>query len=522
MSISISLTFPAGRFHATPWSHHVNEGLAEWPPSPWRLLRALVATWKRKLADHSLIQHQLPAVIAELARQPPLFYLPPATLGHTRHYMPWFKKGPEDKTLVFDAFISVAPDAKVVYHWPDSSLPTEGQNALAQVLNQLHYFGRAESWADASLLTDFDSSRVNCRPAHSGDGEESVRVLTADPLKWKAWDFKDKKIPRPDPLWNLLAETSDMQRERWSDPPGSKWLTYARPSNCFAPRPIARRPQPPSAGFTLARYALDAPVLPLATDTLPLAEAVRREWMRKCAYVLKRRGIESDRRALAEYCPAVVGKDAEGRPLREGHSHAFVLPADEDGDGRIDHVTIVAGRGFSPDEVAALDRLRELHDSPLTTHHLPLRFLLVGLGNKADFTTSPVLASSAGWVSATPFIVTRYPKLRGTKRDRPEAYATPHAFARHVLHQELQRRPELPGIVSIEHLDYIGPRRLRTIQFKRFRNKPGDDGGRRPAAGFRITFAAPIRGPLALGHSCHFGLGLFLPASSPTDVREQR
>jgi CRISPR-associated protein Csb2 len=101
-------------------------------------------------------------------------------------------------------------------------------------------------------------------------------------------------------------------------------------------------------------------VLPLVTDMLPLAEAIRREWMRKCAYVLKRRGIEPDRRALAEYCPAVVGKDAQGRPLREGHSHAFVLPADEDGDGRIDHVTIVAGRGFSPDEVAALDRLREI------------------------------------------------------------------------------------------------------------------------------------------------------------------
>jgi CRISPR-associated protein Csb2 len=148
--------------------------------------------------------------------------------------------------------------------------------------------------------------------------------------------------------------------------------------------------------------------------------------------------------------------------------------------------------------------------------------MLVGLGNRADFTTSPVLASSAVWVSATPFVVTRYPKLRGTKRDQPEDYATPHAFARHVPRQELQRRPELPSIVSIEPLDWIGPRRLRTIQFKRFRAKPGDDGGRRPAAGFRITFAAPIRGPLALGHSCHFGLGLFLPAPSPTDVREQR
>ena len=40
---TLQLRFPGGRYHATPWGHHVNEGLIEWPPSPWRLLRALIA-----------------------------------------------------------------------------------------------------------------------------------------------------------------------------------------------------------------------------------------------------------------------------------------------------------------------------------------------------------------------------------------------------------------------------------------------------------------------------------------------
>ena len=40
MPITIKLTFPGGRYHATPWGRHVNEGVPEWPPSPWRLLRA--------------------------------------------------------------------------------------------------------------------------------------------------------------------------------------------------------------------------------------------------------------------------------------------------------------------------------------------------------------------------------------------------------------------------------------------------------------------------------------------------
>ena len=51
MSITLKLTFPAGRYHATPWGRHVNEGVPEWPPSPWRLLRALVAVWKRACPD---------------------------------------------------------------------------------------------------------------------------------------------------------------------------------------------------------------------------------------------------------------------------------------------------------------------------------------------------------------------------------------------------------------------------------------------------------------------------------------
>src|SRR5437588_5734085 len=98
MPVTLKLTFPAGRYHATPWGRHVNEGVPEWPPSPWRLLRALVATWQRKCPDLS------EAAVSQVLRQllpPPLFYLPPARVAHTRHYMPWEKKGPADRTLVF-------------------------------------------------------------------------------------------------------------------------------------------------------------------------------------------------------------------------------------------------------------------------------------------------------------------------------------------------------------------------------------------------------------------------------------
>src|SRR5438477_3732724 len=142
--IGISVSFPGGRFHATPWGRHVNEGAPEWPPSPWRFLRALVATWKSKL-DHQLGQSDVEVLLRALIA-PPQFVLPPASAGHTRHYMPWFKKGPDDKTLVFDTFVSLSRDALVVMLWPDVTLPSRQSEQLAVLLEHVNYFGRAESW----------------------------------------------------------------------------------------------------------------------------------------------------------------------------------------------------------------------------------------------------------------------------------------------------------------------------------------------------------------------------------------
>ena len=108
--IAIAIQFSSGRVHATPWGHHVNEGNPEWPPSPWRLLRSLVATWKRKLDGADGIDTDtMRGLLAALA-SPPEFVLPPATTAHSRHYMPWDKGWKPDepekaKTKIFDAFV---------------------------------------------------------------------------------------------------------------------------------------------------------------------------------------------------------------------------------------------------------------------------------------------------------------------------------------------------------------------------------------------------------------------------------
>lgn len=51
MSVTISIRFLTGRAHLHPWQTHHSEGRVEWPPSPWRLLRALVAVAGRGLTS---------------------------------------------------------------------------------------------------------------------------------------------------------------------------------------------------------------------------------------------------------------------------------------------------------------------------------------------------------------------------------------------------------------------------------------------------------------------------------------
>lgn len=44
MNFALRQTFPLGRFHATPWkAFPYDDPHGEWPPSPWRLVRAVLA-----------------------------------------------------------------------------------------------------------------------------------------------------------------------------------------------------------------------------------------------------------------------------------------------------------------------------------------------------------------------------------------------------------------------------------------------------------------------------------------------
>lgn len=536
--IGLALRFPAGRFHATPWGRHVNEAAPEWPPSPWRLLRALVATWKRKLPDDPRCGRDVVESLLSSLAEVPLFALPPAATGHTRHYMPWFKKGPDDRTMVFDAFVALDKRDEVFVLWPDVRLSDPHRLALELIADNLGALGRAESWVEARVLADQEATErqatVNCVPALGAprmNEAEPVRVLTADPItafsnehtpklvRTEGTGKKKQKFEDPfySPDWHLCMETLALHEKRWSDPPGSAWVTYLRPRDCFAVAPRRSRSTANRPVLNVARFILDSPVLPLVKDTLRVAESTRLVAM-GCYRRAEERRLYGGARPSGAPLPRsamLSGKDEIGEPLT-GHGHALYLPTDEDGDGFVDHVTIIAEAGFGPAEMRALDRMRALKRESGD----PVNLLLVALGRHDAVAAPKLLGPSVAWVSATPFVATRHAKSRGKKKDKNELLGAggQREFARHVLMEELarlrQRRPDLPEPVSVEPLNdehRCGARGLRPIQFQRFRRKQGDDGGRRACGAFRIVFPVEVTGPICLGHSSHFGLGLFVP-----------
>jgi CRISPR-associated protein Csb2 len=466
---------------------------------------------------------------------PPVFYLPPARVAHTRHAMPTnvlarnYKpsnaekkagKYQGDPTIVFDTFVVVNRTAAILIRWPDASLSDSDSTALCRLTDNLTSLGRAEGWVHAEVANGL-SVEWNCVPAAvTSAGQELVSVFCPD----LATAFSDEHYPpRPDtkklkkglkpseslfdcPRWHLCLDTEIIHAERWPQVPGARWVSYVRPADAFtrAVAPAARLSHD-VAKPTVARLLFDGPVLPLVSDTVRVAEAFRRAvmsrfeaWCRKHpaeAEPFRRHG-SPDRFAS----PVLSGKDRDGRALL-GHRHAHYLPtADGIDPNRVTHLTVIAADGFGPGEVAALAGLRSLR----YTEGDPLRVQLVGLGVPADFRHA-LFGPARVWRSTTPFVGPPHVGQDGRAR-----------FLRKALRREVRRaaeRDRLPeevaAAVRAEALEPpVGS--PRPFEFRRGRARPGDDGYRRACDLFRLTFPVAVTGPFCLGYANHYGLGLFV------------
>ncbi len=564
--LALSFSFPAHRYHATPWGRHVNEADVAWPPEPWRILRALIAAYWRKGTCNDWSKEDATSLIDALAAAPPIYHLPEGTVhAHTRHYMP----APTKTTLVFDAFAHLPDGAAIVAAWPELVLEPRQFALAADLAEGIGYLGRAESWVECTALTKWDVTLANCLPEdYSGNGSgEMVGVLTpltasayaarrarllgqADADERAAAHAAAKRPPTegvlrrkrdrtfgvtlPERLMDAVAvDTADFQKHGWNRPPAAHEVSYRRaPLSPHPRRPAGRSDRPlDRSRYTVARYLLAGRPQPRIEDAVKIGELMR-------VAALSKFGWEKDPRTgrgrpLAP--PEISGRGEGNTPLRDAHhSHAFWLPEDADGDGLIDHVCVCAATGFDDRARVALDRLTRLWLRTGTSEdsadrdgggRREWRLALEGFGTCDEFAQASALFRRARtWQSVTPFLSTGHLKRtrdarqvrhmleQGQPVDGTLADAT--GYPREVR-RLLQRRGILAGplaeqleIEILPHIEVHGAPR-RPLQFHRFRSRGREAATDAHGTLLRLRFPDEVRGPLALGYGCHFGLGLF-------------
>lgn len=545
---TLQLRFPGGRYHATPWGHHVNEGLVEWPPSPWRLLRALIACG---FSSQGWREVPAPAreLIEKLAGVLPVYRLPLASAAHSRHFMPVgrFKKPvaknrtefqfsatttqradlynhfTEDTTLVFDTWANLG-DGTMLINWP-CELNEDESTLLSQLSAALGYLGRSESWVETEIVEHVanDWNAMPCQVGeHRGRGWEQVALMAPIlPSDYKAWQAeavkqaesriklpKSRKKPSakdkqravepypPDLQECLQKDTAWWKRHGWSQPPGSQRVLYWRRSNALevgVPQRARRRAVEP---VTTMLLALTSPTgnrsaLPPSTRTLPQAELFHRAIVGRVA------------NGKRVHCPELTGRDDQGRPLQDGHCHAHILPVDLDGDGHLDHLIVHAPMGL---EEAAQRAIRTLRRTWTKGGAGDLQLALAGSGDLEVLRSLParlvqrveqLLGPPQGarvWVSATPFVPPRFLKRRGANTLQGQVNA------------ELASR----GYPPVEYFNIVKPETIALRHYVRRRQRVGPPPPVDVGYAIRLQFTEPMPGPITLGYASHFGLGQFI------------
>lgn len=462
----IALSFPWGRYHGTPWGRHVNEGAIDWPPSPWRLLRALYCIWQFR--EPELDREVVESVLSKLA-DAPTYHLPRYTTAATRHYLPGIghlEGASAERDLAVDAFAVVPAHDEVRVRW-NAALDPREQHVLRRLLSQLTYLGRAESLCDAHLSDAGPADEpLAVRPLPRESGDDAVDVLVPNsPLDLDA----------------LTVSTTQVRAgNRRRIPPGARMVRYSRPEP-FVPSKRRLAKAPPLA--EAVRWSLAGRALPSRHAAVAVATLLRRSAMSRAG---------SNGRPI----PGVLhGKVANGFEMerQQGHRHAHWV-AFGDADGRL-LTTVVAWAhdGFDSDVVAGMAKVHQMFPRGIRDFG-PQRIALEDWGD-IEAVAPELVGPSRRWHSYTPFA----PSIHRKKEPNYEA------FLLSAVRRELEWR-ELPSDqVSVEMVPGA-PRAYRTHRPDKERLRDS-----RRAWGLRLHFDEEVSGPIVLGALSHFGLGLFLP-----------
>ena len=304
-------------------------------------------------------------------------------------------------------------------------------------------------------------------------------------------------------LKSALAERSAIRRSGRILPEGVERVRYVRKRGVLdserAVSPPPKREYPPA---TVVRLSMTGEThQPSVVDTLRWGDAAHKAAVR-----------------FSRGSPALSGIDPRtNKPVADPkHPHAFYIPADEDGDGGLDTLTVWAPGGLSEDDIDSLLRINTLH---VQTGDSRVRLGYLGHGVADDFEgVSPLFARSKSWESVTPYIPTRHLPKRGRYSVKKRAGWEMEA------RREIESRENGWKLASVDFTRGADRARMsalspdsssssinRPLAAQFFKHRA--NGARvNTAMALTIEFAEAVGGPVAFGYGCHFGLGLFAPS----------
>jgi CRISPR-associated protein Csb2 len=503
MKVVLRQEFPLGRFHATPWRvNPFDDPHGEWPPSPWRLVRAVTARWYQwtREAEKEPNLVELESLQAALCKSTYAFHLPPdARKGSPlRQYHPTeFGWRPAEKkkagtrsygtSLVQDNYWCVPPEAPVWWFIEGEPWTPELVEALERCLARMTYFGRAETLTRVHVAGSAEViPSPNCTLVDERSSD-AVRVLTPVDSATRA---------------DIERTTDDPKAVKRALPPGARFVYAVRP-----PRPVAHerrraRTHPPDCH--LMQFAVGWNVAPelraIVRVTSRFRGAVLRELVAAKTGRTSVNWAQVDRR-VRESIVGMVGKDADNQPLKGHHHTEFLVWCDGPRPTRL--LVWREPRPFDDEEQDAilLAAARDVSWAAPGHDADEWKVRLVPLDRAVPAPPGFDGERARRWESVTPYVPSRH-HLRGGKERVRESLA---AQVRRELHNR--------GFADAERVDVeaVGAPTWVAV------HTPQREAGRRAFIGnrrgqtVRLSFPSDVVGPIRLGHSSSFGLGLFRP-----------
>ncbi|MCS7312219.1 MAG: type I-U CRISPR-associated protein Csb2 [Acidobacteria bacterium] len=504
----------SGRYHAHPWGE-AQFGMAgpEWPPSPWRLLRALAAAWFTARPKPSS-EAQLDDLLETLGRSdPPELWLPRVSFHECRYYQPVVEGGKTDRVLHHDFF--AVPEGGAFCFKFHVDLSPEQKELLRTLLGRIRYFGRSESRARLSLKEN--------PPAHPPDGWQAVqprekhpgggnfiyrRVLWTTPEDFKAsdlWQIRDTQATQKTRAIRKTQAIRETQASRYNPPhlvdslirkkmplpSGTRWVEYALPADWVVSeiRP-AWKPAPPARkqeSVYEVRFRLSRRIPIPVASLVQVARAFREEAVRR-------------HRSMGRgHSRVLTGREEDGSVM-EGHRHLYYLPQLKEGTLWVESLIVAVPDGWLwTDELEALLGVERIYLGDPT---YPITVVVEEIRR-----TPPPRGKSAVWRSATPFLMPLRHRRSHPAKTFEEEVAEWIERLGGVRPQAVSRVPGPGGSgVAIPLLAHQYRPRQASGVGRSWRLT------RRLGFWLRIAFAEPLGLPFpAIGADAHFGAGQWSP-----------